>query len=52
MSESLINWFGTHLGGVVSKELLVLIVSMFPMELIWYMLNCRQDEFRLGISQE
>lgn len=35
MSESLINWFGTHLGGVVSKELLVLIVSMFPI------LECR-----------
>ena len=35
MAESLIEWFAAHLGGVVSKEFLVLIVSMFPI------LECR-----------
>lgn len=30
MAESLVNWFVTTLGGIVSRELIVFLVSMLP----------------------
>ena len=30
MTETLIQWFIEHLGGVAAKELIVFIVSMMP----------------------
>lgn len=30
MAETLANWFVTHLGGILSKELIVFIVSLMP----------------------